>query len=223
MKADDTLPKVARYEDPNIEYNPTIFHSRPDSKINFYKPRSRRSTVRRSEEENKDAKKEGVPVTEGVVHDHDETIPEDISQNEGNSEAALRVARQGRAGGGGSGSANSGWCDDSHGVFCMLFNAFRATTSGVGGAGSIGGIGGASSSSGEGKSHVDRLGDSDVAASGGSGSAGNALDAPMTPCPSAVEYVTPVFAKNYQGVWRYVVQIPYEGYFTQTVEVVKCL
>ena len=26
-----------------------------------------------------------------------------------------------------------------------------------------------------------------------------------------------------QGVWRYVVQIPYEGYFTQTVEVVKCL
>ena len=24
-------------------------------------------------------------------------------------------------------------------------------------------------------------------------------------------------------MWRYVVQIPYEGYFTQTVEVVKCL
>ena len=54
-------------------------------------------------------------------------------------------------------------------------------------------------------------------------SAMNSLDSPMTPCPSAVEYVTPVFAKNYQGVWRYVVQIPYEGYFTQTVEVVKCL
>lgn len=51
----------------------------------------------------------------------------------------------------------------------------------------------------------------------------NSLESPMTPCPSAVEYVTPVFAKNYQGVWRYVVQIPYEGYFTQTVEVVKCL
>ncbi|RXG68396.1 hypothetical protein Avbf_05098, partial [Armadillidium vulgare] len=41
---------------------------------------------------------------------------------------------------------------------------------------------------------------------------------PLTPCPSGVEYVTPVFARNYQGVWRYVVQIPYEGYFTQTVE-----
>ena len=46
---------------------------------------------------------------------------------------------------------------------------------------------------------------------------------PLTPCPSAVEYVTPVFARNYQGVWRYVVQIPYEGYFTQTVEVTQCL
>nr|CAG4638464.1 EOG090X06KU [Cyclestheria hislopi] len=48
-------------------------------------------------------------------------------------------------------------------------------------------------------------------------------DEPLTPCPSAAEYVTPVYAKNYQGVWRYVVQIPYEGYFTQTVEVTKCL
>ncbi len=35
--------------------------------------------------------------------------------------------------------------------------------------------------------------------------------------------MTPVFAKNYQGSWRYVVQIPYEGYFTQTVEVTRCL
>lgn len=32
-----------------------------------------------------------------------------------------------------------------------------------------------------------------------------------------------MFAKNYQGSWRYVVQIPYEGYFTQTVEVTRCL
>lgn len=38
-----------------------------------------------------------------------------------------------------------------------------------------------------------------------------------------MEYATPVFAKNYQGSWRYVVQIPYEGYFTQTVEVTRCL
>lgn len=44
---------------------------------------------------------------------------------------------------------------------------------------------------------------------------------PPTPCPAKVEYATPVFAKNYQGVWRYVVQIPYEGYFTQTIEVTR--
>ncbi|EAT35683.1 AAEL012164-PA [Aedes aegypti] len=48
-------------------------------------------------------------------------------------------------------------------------------------------------------------------------------DGPPTPCPAKVEYATPVFAKNYQGSWRYVVQIPYEGYFTQTVEVTRCL
>ncbi|KAG5681642.1 hypothetical protein PVAND_011057 [Polypedilum vanderplanki] len=48
-------------------------------------------------------------------------------------------------------------------------------------------------------------------------------EGPPTPCPARVQYVTPVFAKNFQGSWRYVVQIPYEGYFTQTVEVTTCL
>ncbi|XP_065217347.1 uncharacterized protein spz6 [Planococcus citri] len=47
-------------------------------------------------------------------------------------------------------------------------------------------------------------------------------DGPATPCPARVEYATPVFARNHQGIWRYVVQIPYEGYFTQTIEVIKC-
>ncbi|CAG7817733.1 unnamed protein product [Allacma fusca] len=46
---------------------------------------------------------------------------------------------------------------------------------------------------------------------------------PQTPCPSTAEYVTPVFARNHEGAWRYVVQIPREGYFTQTVEVTKCV
>lgn len=48
-------------------------------------------------------------------------------------------------------------------------------------------------------------------------------EGPPTPCPARVEYATPVFARNYQGVWRYVVQIPYEGYFTQTVELTRCM
>ena len=91
-----------------------------------------------------------------------------------------------------------GFCKDSYGVFCMLYNVFK----------------------GDGQDKVtDRIGDNDIPTL----SKLNSLESPMTPCPSAVEYVTPVFAKNYQGVWRYVVQIPYEGYFTQTVEVVKCL
>ncbi|CAH0403283.1 unnamed protein product [Chilo suppressalis] len=29
-------------------------------------------------------------------------------------------------------------------------------------------------------------------------------EGPPTPCPARVEYATPVFARNYQGVWRYV-------------------
>uniref|UniRef100_A0A336MFX5 CSON000834 protein n=1 Tax=Culicoides sonorensis TaxID=179676 RepID=A0A336MFX5_CULSO len=51
----------------------------------------------------------------------------------------------------------------------------------------------------------------------------NRYDSPPTPCPAKVEYVTPIYARSYLGSWRYVVQIPYEGYFTQTVEVTKCL
>merc|ERR1712241_1343217 len=59
--------------------------------------------------------------------------------------------------------------------FCMLYNAL----------------------SGNKDKAADRMGgDEDIP----SVSAMNSLDSPMTPCPSAVEYVTPVFAKNYQGV-----------------------
>lgn len=46
---------------------------------------------------------------------------------------------------------------------------------------------------------------------------------PPTPCPSIEEYVAPVYARNYQGVWKYVVQIPHEGYFTQTVQKTSCM
>jgi len=46
---------------------------------------------------------------------------------------------------------------------------------------------------------------------------------PPTPCPSIEEYVAPVYARNYQGVWKYVVQIPNEGYFTQTVQKATCV
>lgn len=46
---------------------------------------------------------------------------------------------------------------------------------------------------------------------------------PPTPCPSMEEYISPTFARNYQGAWKYVVQIPHEGYFTQTIQRSSCM
>ena len=45
---------------------------------------------------------------------------------------------------------------------------------------------------------TDRLGQGDADIPSDLAGGLNGLDQPMTPCPSAVEYVTPVFAKNYQ-------------------------
>ena len=141
LKADDTLPKVAKYQDSHIMYNPTIFNSQPNTKIKFYESnRSKRDT----EEE----------VLKEVRREKREASEEEVGREDGS-------AREAR-----------GWCDDSFGVFCMLFNAIK----------------------GPGERPSDRAdGDPDVP-----GSSINSLDQPMTPCPSAVEYVTPVFAKNYQ-------------------------
>merc|ERR1712223_706581 len=167
LKADDTLPKVARYEDTHIAQNPTLFNSQPGSRITYYHHRTSRS----------------APEDKMKVEDIKEKTPEkDTTDFDPSSQRQAR-----------------GFCKDSYGVFCMLYNTF---------------------SGGNKEKADDRMGgDGDIP----SISAMNSLDSPMTTCPAAVEYVTPVFAKNYQGVWRYVVQIPYEGYFTQTVEVVKCL
>lgn len=173
LKADDTLPKVAKYEENHISYHPTLFNSKPSSKITFYHHRSKRSP-------------DEVSVV-GAAEDETKRTMKSLDSKEPETQTAAKPPRQSRD-----------WCKDSFGVICMIYNAF----------------------SGSQEKASDRIGgDTDVP----SLSALNSLDSPMTPCPSAVEYVTPVFAKNYQGVWRYVVQIPYEGYFTQTVEVVKCL
>ncbi|CAG9818675.1 unnamed protein product [Phaedon cochleariae] len=90
------------------------------------------------------------------------------------------------------------FCDQG-GVFCMLYNAINGE-----------------SPAGVPSSQMPLERREDVATSP------TRYEGPPTPCPAKVEYVTPVFAKNYQGVWRYVVQIPYEGYFTQTLEVTRC-
>ncbi|GJQ76762.1 hypothetical protein Trydic_g15604 [Trypoxylus dichotomus] len=90
------------------------------------------------------------------------------------------------------------FCDQG-GVFCMLYKAINGEPI-------------TSSSQSTSQLPLERRDDAPVKYEG-----------PPTPCPAKVEYATPVFAKNYQGIWRYVVQIPYEGYFTQTVEVTRCL
>ncbi|XP_022837634.1 serine/arginine repetitive matrix protein 1 [Spodoptera litura] len=96
------------------------------------------------------------------------------------------------------------FCDNG-GVFCMLYRAIN---------------GDSDSSAG-----VERREDPGPQAHGAGAPHGphHRYEGPPTPCPARVEYATPVFARNYQGVWRYVVQIPYEGYFTQTVEVTRCM
>merc|ERR1739844_187505 len=172
LKADDTLPKVARYEDNHIAQNPTLFNSKPGSRITFYHHRTSRSAS------------SGTDLASLLDKEKKVEVENEADKIEVDNDTSSRQAR--------------GFCKDSYGVFCMLYNAL----------------------SGNKEKAADRMcGEEDIP----SISAMNSLDSPMTPCPSAVEYVTPVFAKNYQGVWRYVVQIPYEGYFTQTVEVVKCL
>ncbi|XP_047519398.1 uncharacterized protein LOC125059157 [Pieris napi] len=87
---------------------------------------------------------------------------------------------------------------DGGGVFCMLYRAINGDSAGP-----------------------ERREDPGVAPQAPHGP--HRYEGPPTPCPARVEYATPVFARNYQGVWRYVVQIPYEGYFTQTVEVTRCM
>lgn len=177
LKADDTLPKVAKYENNHISYHPTLFNSKPSTRISFYHHRTKREA---------DATATPTQAEQQMPQKHESPIP--------STDQIKKMAARERSGRG-------GWCQDSYGVFCMLYNVFKGDQAK--------------------KDKIsERAGDSDA---GGPGAKLNSLESPMTPCPSAVEYVTPVFAKNYQGVWRYVVQIPYEGYFTQTVEVVKCL
>lgn len=92
---------------------------------------------------------------------------------------------------------------DGGGVFCMLYRAINGDS--------------------ESSASVERREDPGPQPQAQPQHTPHRYEGPPTPCPARVEYATPVFARNYQGVWRYVVQIPYEGYFTQTVEVTRCM
>ncbi|KAG6454371.1 hypothetical protein O3G_MSEX008709 [Manduca sexta] len=120
-----------------------------------------------------------------------DAIPSRALRAEHRSEQRAEPQRDGRK-----------FCDGG-GVFCMLYRAINGD--------------------GESSSGVERREDPGPAAPHAQhpNMPYHRYEGPPTPCPARVEYATPVFARNYQGVWRYVVQIPYEGYFTQTVEVTR--
>ncbi|XP_034246919.1 protein enabled [Thrips palmi] len=206
LQADESLPKVAKSAEGGYYSNPN------NNRLN----RRRRDVVPQDHDE--------VPV-----------VPVVPAPLEGRS-----ASRKGRK-----------FCDNGGGVMCMLYKAIQGEPLGALGALGLGGSsgslrqGGSAPSGGPGgpaggpERREDGAGPwphgpgappqgpppGPQAPAGGppQGPHMGHDGPPPTPCPARVEYSTPVFARNYQGVWRYVVQIPYEGYFTQTVEVTRCL
>ncbi|XP_072157612.1 uncharacterized protein spz6 [Bemisia tabaci] len=179
LKADETLPKVARQE-PDLSmyqsYAPTTYTNLPPPR---YSPSSR---SKRSAESNS---------TLGLEM---KNPPPQLDNETGAPPVNITIARR----------TSRKFCDNGGGILCMLYKAIQGRPLGSG--------------------MIERRDDESLDYRTKTDSTnGLPLDGPPTPCPAKVEYATPVFARNYQGVWRYVVQIPYEGYFTQTVEVTRCV
>ena len=130
LKADDTLPKVAKYEDSHISYNSAIFDSKPakwvvkdrpatifkqmnvslySSKITYYRHRTKRSELNYNPLNQSPSLPDPSPSASSAK------MAPPTDQMMDSSSDYIEVPRQGRG----------GWCADSHGVFCMLFNAFK--------------------------------------------------------------------------------------------------
>ncbi|RZF40590.1 hypothetical protein LSTR_LSTR007473 [Laodelphax striatellus] len=173
LQADETLPKVAKYQQ-QVYYE----DGTPDTSNSYavneppYEPRATRGSDFQ----------DGINLLRSLLT--------------GQIDETHRQARK--------------FCENGGGVLCMLYKMIQ---------------------SGPGSLMAERRDDDVLIHHRGEGPSGNSIGpgdgpvpaGPPTPCPAKVEYATPVFARNYQGIWRYVVQIPYEGYFTQTVEVTRCL
>ncbi|XP_050541706.1 uncharacterized protein LOC126905742 [Daktulosphaira vitifoliae] len=163
LKADETIPKVAKYVPPE-----TYYHSSSTTTQKYLqgKPFRRRARSSSLDDVNMDEDNENIQ-----------------------SKNSTRHSRK--------------FCDNSSGVLCLLYKAIQGQA--------LSGL------------LAQRRTEQLEYRTRDTGNVPQAImDGPPTPCPAKVEYATPVFARNYQGMWRYVVQIPYEGYFTQTVEVTKC-
>ncbi|XP_071452224.1 uncharacterized protein spz6, partial [Hetaerina americana] len=198
LKEDDTLPKVAKYQQTAKNSTSSFYYK--DTRLNSIHHRMKReeSTTLISEKES--------PVDNQREANDKKVIEQEEKGVTHSSPQSMRQSRK--------------FCDNGGGVICMLYKAFRGEP--------------LASGMGERKDEEQNHGNTaqyrrgEVGDVGGNSigripSGGSHGPPPPTPCPSKAEYATPVFARNYQGVWRYVVQIPYEGYFTQTLEVTRCL
>lgn len=183
LKADETLPKVAKYHaEPDQFYYQQYHH--PTTNIKPPKPRLKREAPTHTDTTTESKSLKDIhqprPNSKPVFTSGRDIITTILDQ--------IEITRTGKR-----------FCETGGGIMCMLYRVFQGRPLGAG--------------------TIERR-DDDLDYK----KRDNLLmEGPPTPCPAKVEYATPVFARNYQGVWRYVVQIPYEGYFTQTLEVTKCL
>ncbi|KAL1462245.1 hypothetical protein WDU94_014096 [Cyamophila willieti] len=189
LKADETLPKVAKYhQEPDQFYYQQYHH--PATNIKPPKPRLKRDTTTTSDTttESKSAKEAHTNTAQNKNRPPNRpsfTSGRDIITTILDQIEYTRTGKR--------------FCESGGGIMCMLYRVFQGRPLGSG--------------------TIERRDDEiDYKKRDNM-----LMEGPPTPCPAKVEYATPVFARNYQGVWRYVVQIPYEGYFTQTLEVTKCL
>lgn len=88
---------------------------------------------------------------------------------------------------------------------------------------SVGSINAATSTTNTNNNNINNAAINGLLSSNLGGPGGSFGKPPPTPCQSVEEYISPTFARNYQGAWKYVVQIPAEGYFTQTIQKTRCL
>ncbi|KAK7788680.1 hypothetical protein R5R35_013959 [Gryllus longicercus] len=207
LKADESLPKVAKY----YQEPPASYHvSQNTLSTGYERPQRRRREAPAAETA---AEAEMAAEAEAEAEGpKEETAEAAAPAEETQKEPAAAPPVLAGAGAGPRPEARSldearegrKFCENGGGIMCMIYKAFS----------------GESMNSG-----IERREDSDAIEYRREvpPPPPPPVHLPPTPCPAKVEYATPVFAKNYQGVWRYVVQIPYEGYFTQTLEVTRCL
>ena len=110
--------QVAKYQDSHIMYNPTIFNSQPNTRIKFYENERKKRDIEEGDDviNNDDAEDE---MSEKIERKKREAEAEkDVESEQISSLAHMQIPQTARE--------SRSWCEDSFGVFCMLFNAMKA-------------------------------------------------------------------------------------------------